>query len=301
MWGTMGRQERPLDPAAGPLQAFAHDLRQLRRGAGSPGYRALARRAGYSASVLSTAANGSDLPSLPVVLAYVGACRGDVKAWERRWQELAKLAAEWERPAAGPRGRRARPTEGASPRQLPPDVPAFTGRRHEIAELDRLMAQTRDAVTVAAIAGTAGVGKTALAVHWAHRVADRFPDDTLYVDLCGYGRGKPAEPTHVLHAFLRTLGLAGDHLPDGLAERAARFRSLLAGRRMLIVLDNACSAEQVRPLLPGHSSSFVVVTSRDGLAGLVSRQGARRIELDARPELDARLELGMPASPAAAG
>src|SRR6266511_2094305 len=281
MWGTMGRQERPLDPAAGPLQAFAHDLRQLRRGAGSPGYRALARRAGYSASVLSTAANGSDLPSLPVV--------------------LAKLAAEWERPAAGPRGRRARPTEGASPRQLPPDVPAFTGRRHEIAELDRLMAQTRDAVTVAAIAGTAGVGKTALAVHWAHRVADRFPDDTLYVDLCGYGRGKPAEPTHVLHAFLRTLGLAGDHLPDGLAERAARFRSLLAGRRMLIVLDNACSAEQVRPLLPGHSSSFVVVTSRDGLAGLVSRQGARRIELDARPELDARLELGMPASPAAAG
>src|SRR6266540_4350798 len=275
MWGTMGRQERPLDPAAGPLQAFAHDLRQLRRGAGSPGYRALARRAGYSASVLSTAANGSDLPSLPVVLAYVGACRGDVKAWERRWQELAKLAAEWERPAAGP--------------------------RHEIAELDRLMAQTRDAVTVAAIAGTAGVGKTALAVHWAHRVADRFPDGTLYVDLCGYGRGKPAEPTHVLHAFLRTLGLAGDHLPDGLAERAARFRSLLAGRRMLIVLDNACSAEQVRPLLPGHSSSFVVVTSRDGLAGLVSRQGARRIELDARPELDARLELGMPASPAAAG
>src|SRR6266545_1266155 len=255
MWGTMGRQERPLDPAAGPLQAFAHDLRQLRRGAGSPGYRALARRAGYSASVLSTAANGSDLPSLPVVLAYVGACRGDVKAWERRWQELAKLAAEWERPAAGPRGRRARPTEGASPQQLPPDVPAFTGRRHEIAELDRLMAQTRDAVTVAAIAGTAGVGKTALAVHW----------------------------------------------PDGLAERAARFRSLLAGRRMLIVLDNACSAEQVRPLLPGHSSSFVVVTSRDGLAGLVSRQGARRIELDARPELDARLELGMPASPAAAG
>src|SRR6266511_1018058 len=150
MWGTMGRQERPLDPAAGPLQAFAHDLRQLRRGAGSPGYRALARRAGYSASVLSTAANGSDLPSLPVVLAYVGACRGDVKAWEWRWQELAKLAAEWERPAAGPRGRRARPTEGASPRQLPPDVPAFTGRRHEIAELDRLMAQTRDAVTVAA-------------------------------------------------------------------------------------------------------------------------------------------------------
>src|SRR6266508_1558183 len=259
MWGTMGRQERPLDPAAGPLQAFAHDLRQLRRGAGSPGYRALARRAGYSASVLSTAANGSDLPSLPVVLAYVGACRGDVKAWERRWQELAKLAAEWERPAAGPRGRRARPTEGASPRQLPPDVPAFPGRRHEIAELDRLMAQTRDAVTVAAIAGTAGVGKTALAVHWAHRVADRFPDDTLYVDLCGSGRG------------------------------------------MLIVLDNACSAEQVRPLLPGHSSSFVVVTSRDGLAGLVSRQGARRIELDARPELDARLELGMPASPAAAG
>src|SRR6266508_203621 len=125
MWGTMGRQERPLDPAAGPLQAFAHDLRQLRRGAGSPGYRALARRAGYSASVLSTAANGSDLPSLPVVLADGGACRGVGKAARRtpgppRAADRRRIAAAAPARRSGvhrspARDRRARPVDGADP------------------------------------------------------------------------------------------------------------------------------------------------------------------------------------------
>jgi transcriptional regulator with XRE-family HTH domain len=272
----MGRRERPLDPTAGPVEAFAEGLRELRHAAGCPSYRALARRAGYSASVLSTAARGNILPSLPVLLAYVGACGGDLDTWEQRWQELeAKLAVEREDGDA--------PAADGVPAQLPPEACAFAGRRREIAELDRLLTEAGDAVTVAVIAGTAGVGKTALAVHWAHRVADRFPDGNLYVDLRGTDRGQTLSPEQVLGGFLRTLGLAAGDVPYVLTERAARFRTMLSGRRMLIVLDNAASADQVRPLLPGRSSSFVVVTSRDSLAGLVARQGARRIGLDRRP------------------
>jgi tetratricopeptide (TPR) repeat protein len=140
---------------------------------------------------------------------------------------------------------------------------------------------------VSAVAGTAGVGKTALAVRWAHRVRDTFPAGQLYVNLRGYDPGEPLAAADALAGFLRALGLAGQDVPADTAERAARYRSLLDGRRMLILLDNASSVEQVRPLLPGTSSCFVVVTSRDSLAGLVARDGAQRLDLDPMPPAEA--------------
>jgi tetratricopeptide (TPR) repeat protein len=135
-------------------------------------------------------------------------------------------------------------------------------------------------VVITAIGGTGGVGKTALAVHWAHQVARRFPDGQLYVNLRGYDPDQPMTATDALAGFLRALGLPGQHIPAEEAERAARYRSLLAGKRMLVLLDNASEVEQVRPLLPGSPTCTVVVTSRDALAGLVGRDGATRLDLD---------------------
>ncbi|WP_344666941.1 ATP-binding protein [Catenulispora yoronensis] len=165
------------------------------------------------------------------------------------------------------------------PRQLPADVMAFTGRKAFLKRLDELSEVSGGtAVTVSVVAGTAGVGKTALAVHWAHRVADRFPDGQLYVDLRGYDPGEPLASGVALERFLRALGAGA--IPDDPDERSALYRSTLVGRRLLVVLDNARTAEQVRPLLPGSAGTHVLVTSRDGLAGLVARDGAQRVALD---------------------
>jgi hypothetical protein len=133
---------------------------------------------------------------------------------------------------------------------------------------------------ISAIGGTAGVGKTALAVHWAHRVAGRFPDGQLYVNLRGYDPDQPVPAADALRGLLRSLGVPGQDIPPETAERAAHYRSLLAGRRVLVVLDNARSADQVRPLLPGNPACAVVVTSRDALSGLVARDGAARLDLE---------------------
>jgi tetratricopeptide (TPR) repeat protein len=177
------------------------------------------------------------------------------------------------------------------PRELPADVPAFTGRAGELTALTRLLDQTDEqapgTVLISAIGGTAGVGKTALAVHWAHQVAGRFPGGQLYVNLRGYDLGQPMHAADALAGFLRALGVAGQDIPVEVEERAARFRSLLAGRRMLVVLDNAGSVEQVRPLLPGTPGCVAVVTSRDSLVGLVARYGAPRLDLDLLPLEDA--------------
>jgi tetratricopeptide (TPR) repeat protein len=174
---------------------------------------------------------------------------------------------------------------------LPAGVAHFTGRTSELAALSRLLDAPGDqmpgTVVISAIGGTAGVGKTALAVHWAHQAAGRFPDGQLYVNLRGYDPARPVTPADALAGFLRSLGVADQDIPAGEAERAARYRSLLAGQRMLVVLDNAGSAEQVRPLLPGNPACAVVVTSRDALPGLVARDGAWRLDLDLLPMDDA--------------
>ncbi|GAB3947488.1 BTAD domain-containing putative transcriptional regulator [Kribbella albertanoniae] len=159
------------------------------------------------------------------------------------------------------------------PRQLPPTVWAFTGRADELAWLESQGAA--ETMTVMALVGTAGMGKTALAVHWAHRVADRFPDGQLYVDLHGHGTQDPATPIEVLTSFLRALGVPSERIPTDVPAATASYRSKLAGRRVLVILDNAGSAEQVRPLLPGEPGCLTIVTSRRRLTGLVALDGAR--------------------------
>ncbi|TQM77127.1 DNA-binding SARP family transcriptional activator [Thermopolyspora flexuosa] len=175
------------------------------------------------------------------------------------------------------------------PRQLRPDIPNFAGRRAELAVLDRLLEEalgdspdaSRPPVIVS-VQGTAGVGKTALAVHWAHRVRDRFPDGQLYLDLRGYGQGRPVEPAAALETLLRALGTPADRVPVGVDERSALLRTLLAGRRVLLLLDNAGGSEQVAPLIPG-SGGMVLVTSRNQLRALIVQYGARRVVLDQMP------------------
>ena len=177
-----------------------------------------------------------------------------------------------------------------APRQLPAAATHFVGRADELAALTGMLDQAAGegrTVVISAIAGTAGVGKTALAVHWAQQVADRFPDGQLYVNLRGYDPGQPLPAADALAEFLRALGVPGQDIPAAPDERAARYRSLLARQRMLVVLDNAGEVEQVRPLLPGTAECVVVVTSRDSLAGLVARDGARRVDLDLLPPAEA--------------
>ncbi|EXG79797.1 AfsR/SARP family transcriptional regulator [Cryptosporangium arvum] len=171
---------------------------------------------------------------------------------------------------------------GPVPAQLPADVPAFTGREPALTELTERLTGPRPAgaVVVSAVDGTAGVGKTALAVRWSHQVRDRFPDGQLYVDLRGYGTEPPVPPAAALAGFLTALGVAARDVPLDIDERAARYRTELSGRRLLLVLDNASSVEQVRPLLPGSPTCATLVTSRDVLSGLVAVDGAHRMFLD---------------------
>ncbi|MEU4442404.1 tetratricopeptide repeat protein [Actinosynnema sp. NPDC050801] len=166
--------------------------------------------------------------------------------------------------------------------QLPPDVAGFTGRVDDLARLDSLLDVDggSTAVVITAIAGAPGVGKTALAVHWAHRVSDRFPEGQLYVNLRGYDPGRPMAPEQVLDGFVRALGLPAERVPREVEALSGSYRSLVAGRRVLVVLDNAGSSRQVLPLLPGSPSCTVVITSRGRLSGLIARTGGRRVTID---------------------
>src|SRR5215468_1505120 len=170
------------------------------------------------------------------------------------------------------------------PAQLPPDVRGFSGRRVELDALDELAAICGIAANgagerplpIGIIAGVAGVGKTGLALHWSHGAMHRFPDGQLYADLRGYdAHQEPLPPGTALDGFLRALGVPGEQIPGALDERAALFRSVVHGRQVLIVLDNARTPEQVRPLLPGSSSCLVLISSRDRLDDLVAHEGAR--------------------------
>ncbi|WP_199826207.1 ATP-binding protein [Streptomyces sp. SBT349] len=176
------------------------------------------------------------------------------------------------------------------PQQLPGDVHGFVGRAQELLRLDAMLSddpgrpfETR----IIAVTGTAGVGKTSLAVHWSHMIRGRFPDGQLYVNLRGYDPGLPVSPDQALDRFLRALHIHQSALPVDTEARSALLRSLLADRRMLVVLDNASTVRQVRPLLPGTAQCLAVVTSRNRLSGLVARDGARRLGLDMLPEEDA--------------
>jgi tetratricopeptide (TPR) repeat protein len=161
-------------------------------------------------------------------------------------------------------------------------VPGFVGRQGELVSLDLLLADDGETapVVISAVSGTAGVGKTALAVHWAHRVRAEFPDGQLYLNLRGFETAAPPlQPGEAIRVFLDALAVPAHRIPVGLAEQVGLYRSLVADRRILVVLDNARDAEQVRPLLPGGDATRVVITSRNRLLGLVVGEGARPLPL----------------------
>ncbi|MCQ4211727.1 AfsR/SARP family transcriptional regulator [Streptomyces longispororuber] len=200
--------------------------------------------------------------------------------------ESAPSAATGTRPPAVTRADR------VVPAQLPLRARGFTGRTEELARLDGILPTAVErpaAVVVSAVSGTAGVGKTALAVHWAHRTADRFPDGQLYVNLRGFDPSQAAvAPDQAVRSFLDALGVPAQQVPADVQTQVSLYRSMLAGRRVLVVLDNARDADQVRPLLPGSAGCLAVVTSRSQLAGLVATEGAHPLVLDLLSPAEAR-------------
>jgi DNA-binding SARP family transcriptional activator/Tfp pilus assembly protein PilF len=183
------------------------------------------------------------------------------------------------------------PAAPTVPCQLPAHSTSFTGRADQLRQLDQLRATTPQAATVviSAIAGAAGIGKTTLAVHWAHQIAEKFPDGQLFVNLHGFDpTGAAMSPAEAIRTLLAALQVPPRHIPATLDAQVGLYRSLLAGRRMLIVLDNARDPEQVRPLLPGVPGCLVLVTSRDQLTGLVAADGAHPLTLDLLPDTEAR-------------
>ncbi|TDC44138.1 BTAD domain-containing putative transcriptional regulator [Micromonospora sp. KC213] len=179
--------------------------------------------------------------------------------------------------------------DGSCSRQLPAPVPHFTGRTRELAALDALLESRHDGVAIAVISGAPGAGKTALTVHWAHRVTDHFPDGQLFVNLRGFDTsGAAMEPADALRRLLVGLGVPASRLPAALDEQSALLRTVVAPRRVLIVLDNARDAAQVRPLLPGVPGCLVLVNSRDQLPGLVAGHGAMPLPLGRPSAAEAR-------------
>ena len=205
---------------------------------------------------------------------------------------------------AGPEaGRSAAGRAAPVPQQLPAPAAHFTGRAAELAALTGLLNHSDDEpskpVVISAIGGTAGVGKTALAIHWAHQIAHRFPEGQLYVNLRGFGpAGPPLTPGQAICGFLAALGISAAQIPGDLDAQACLYRSVLAGKRVLVVLDNARDADQVRPLLPASGGCLTVVTSRSRLTGLVATQGAQPLNLDVLSPAEARELLARRLGPA---
>jgi hypothetical protein len=234
-------------------------------------YRELAVRTGWSRAIIGEYLAGTALPPtdrfdhLVRLLGATGEEMGPLATARDRAEELR-------RPSRMPAGR--------APRELPAPVLGFVGRHDHLETLDRLADNGGSGLALVVICGSAGMGKTALAVLWSHRNVDQFRDGQLYADMRGFSSTQPVEPGDVLARFLHALGEDPARLPATTDARAAIFRTLVAGRRLLIVLDNVRCAEQVRPLLPGSATCMVIVTSRDSLAGLVAIDGASRIVLD---------------------
>jgi DNA-binding SARP family transcriptional activator/tetratricopeptide (TPR) repeat protein len=190
------------------------------------------------------------------------------------------------------------PSPLVAPAQLPADLASFAGRETELSQVAQMLGRDDGCPTVGicVIDGMAGIGKTTFAIHWAHRVARHFEDGQLYLDLRGFDpSGFATTPADALYALLSSLGVPAGHIPDGLDARAGLYRSVLAGKRVLVVLDNARDVRQVRPLLPGAQGCLVIATSRNPLTGLAMTDGARLLTLrlpsvfTARETLERRL------------
>ncbi|WP_327721876.1 helix-turn-helix domain-containing protein [Streptomyces sp. NBC_00490] len=256
---------------------FAAAIRRFRLRAGLT-QEALAERSGVSVSTIRGMETGRRRnPQLASV-------RQLATALELRSAELDELLAA----AAGT----AEPSTVPVPRQLPAPPAPFVGRLEELDLLDAAMrAGSGEAptVVVSAIAGAGGVGKSWLALHWAHRNADRYPDGQLFVDLRGFSPDSdPMDPAVAVRGFLDALGVEPDRIPVAPHAQAALFRSMVADRRMLLVLDNAVDTAQVAPLLPGSDSCAVAVTSRNRLSGLITGHGAHLLSVDTLPDTEAR-------------
>ena len=189
------------------------------------------------------------------------------------------------------------PSPLVPPAQLPADLPSFAGRESELSQAAQMLGgDGGPTVAICVIDGMAGIGKTTFAIHWAHRVARHFQDGQLYLDLRGFdASGTATAPEDALYALLCSLGVPAGQIPDGLDARAGMYRSVLAGKRVLVVLDNARDVGQVRPLLPGTEGCLVIATSRNPLTGLAMTDGARLVTLNlpsvstARETLERRL------------
>jgi tetratricopeptide (TPR) repeat protein len=296
----------PLPDDPHDVADFVRALRAVKVWAGDPSLEVIRRRTGVAASTLSDAFDPRRrrLPSLDLVRAIVRACGAvpsEIAAWESVWRLLRERTNS--APGSAPNtpsspGRRSelrrnpgsdpdrdpRTSGGAVspgqhglvPRQLPPDAFGFVGRGEALAAL----AERSDQGPTTVITGTAGVGKTALAVHWAHQIAEQFPDGQLYLDLRGHAGGPATTPAEALSFLLRSLGVPDERIPVDLHLQMGLYRSVLAGRKVLVVLDNIVDAAHARPLLPSGPRCQALITSRDALTGLVVREGAVRITLD---------------------
>jgi hypothetical protein len=261
----------PPDPTGvDSVGGFIQELRLLKIWAGDPPLRRLSRDSGLARSTLGDllSPRRNRLPSLDLVLRYVHVCgiTGErAAAWRSAWRDV--YASDRVGPANPDR-------PAVVPRQLPAGAARLVGRDREWAVLDRLADEPGPTV----ITGMPGVGKTALATAWARRAARHYADGQLFVNLRGVDPARsPREPGAVLHSFLTALEIPPGRIPADLDARAALYRSVLAARRVLVVLDNAASVEQVRPLVPAGSTCLV--TSRTHLAGLVVAEGARPLPL----------------------
>lgn len=263
--------------AVADVATLARQLHRAKVAAGNPSYAQLAKRCGLPRSTIADAfspqrAHPPALTVLRQTLLALGVDPARLPCWEAAWRRASTA----EQPPPVPP--EVVEQQRVVPRQLPADVPGFVGRQDALAALDAVSAAP-DTARLALVCGMGGVGKTGLVSHWAHRAASRFPDGQLWVNLHGFDGSDPVTPAAALGQLLRGLLPADAPIPGGEPERAALLRSLLAERRILLVLDNAHSADCVRVLLPGDPACMTVVTSRNALAGLVARDGARRTVL----------------------
>lgn len=267
-------------------RAFGERLRTLRLARGLS-LAELSTRVHYSKGYLSKVENGDKPPTVQLARGCdqaLGADGGLLRLL------IGTPAPSGPKPAKPPQRRDTRPR----PAQLPAAVADFAGREDEIAQLDAMLAaRASGGMLIAVIEGLGGIGKTTLALHWAHQLRSAFPDGALFADLRGYHpTGKPASPFDVLAGFLRAMGVAPEAVPHDDADRSALFRSVMDGKRMVLMLDDASDVEQVEPLLPGSADCLVVITTRVRLGGLVVRHGARRLGLGGLASAEAAALLG---------
>ncbi len=276
--------------AVSSLHELAHVLRMLKRrearsrGAAPLTHREVARRLGCSAATVGNYLTGS-------ILAPIDRFDAVVRLFGATAAERAALEAARDRVDDGRHTAQASAVDSAeaddvtAPRTLPLGPSDFVGRAEALAELDALLATDQGPVVISAVSGMGGVGKTALALQWAHLHAEQFPDGQLYLNLRGFDPAQPLESAEALGQLLVGLGVTPGEVPRDLDDRAQRYQEMLSGRRLLVLLDNADGAAQVRPLLP-PSPCRALVTSRDRLDDLVALEGARRVALDVLTEAE---------------